>query len=129
MKCWFVSSIDFFFYFFVLQFHDLSTGSKSKRIGFIHKSLAISFPFYLIKWRKINWITNEKNRSILIMCYVVITCRSLAWFLITLVCDLFILTSMVTPKWLIGPQIIQIETFENTTMPRSPSVGINTRWA
>lgn len=26
------------------------------------------------------------------MCYIVVTCRSLAWFLVTLVADLFILT-------------------------------------
>lgn len=63
------------------------------------------------------------------MCYVVITCRSLAWFLLTIVTDLFILTAMVTPKWLIGPQphIIDDTMLENATMHRYPSVGINTR--
>ncbi|XP_055320866.1 LHFPL tetraspan subfamily member 2 protein [Sitodiplosis mosellana] len=63
------------------------------------------------------------------MCYVVITCRSLAWFLLTLVADLFILTAMKTPKWLEGPQpyIISDSVAENTTITRYPSVGINTR--
>lgn len=64
------------------------------------------------------------------MCYVVITCRSLAWFLLTVVCNLFILTAMVTPKWLIGPQDHSFDDpmLENTTIHRNPSVGINTRY-
>lgn len=61
------------------------------------------------------------------MCYIVVTCRSLAWFLLTLVADLFILTAMVTPRWLMGPQPHVIDTMDNTTMQRYPSVGINTR--
>lgn len=62
------------------------------------------------------------------MCYMVVTCRSLAWFLLTLVADLFILTAMVTPKWLIGPEPYKIQ-YNNTDilMNRFPSVGINTR--
>ncbi|XP_031641047.1 LHFPL tetraspan subfamily member 2 protein [Contarinia nasturtii] len=64
------------------------------------------------------------------MCYyAVITCRSLAWFLLTIVADLFILTAMESPKWLVGPQsyIIDDSMAENTTIQRYPSVGINTR--
>lgn len=63
------------------------------------------------------------------MCYVVITTRGLAWFLLTLVADLFILTAMVTPKWLEGPSpyFINDAMAENTTITRYPSVGINTR--
>lgn len=59
------------------------------------------------------------------MCYMIVTWRSLAWFLLTLVTDLFILTSMVTPKWLIGPEPYTIA--GNVTVQRYPSVGINTR--
>lgn len=86
-------------------------------------------------WRKtvdiclcVSYFQRSFSKRSLNMCYVVITCRSLAWFLLTLVCDLFILTAMVTPKWLIGPQQVQFQTSENTTMQRSPSVGINTRY-
>lgn len=63
------------------------------------------------------------------MCYMIITCRSLLWFSLTLVADLFLLTAMVTPKWLIGPHPVTVEgnTEYNIKYQRFPSVGISGR--
>ncbi|XP_074661429.1 LHFPL tetraspan subfamily member 2a protein-like [Tubulanus polymorphus] len=36
------------------------------------------------------------------MCFVVVTCRSLLWTLLTLVSTLVIVASVITPQWLIG---------------------------
>lgn len=59
------------------------------------------------------------------MCYVIITSRSLIWFLLSIIADMFIVSAIVTPKWLIGPQLVSIGT--NFTSYRNPSVGIYTR--
>ncbi|XP_073812857.1 LHFPL tetraspan subfamily member 2a protein [Musca autumnalis] len=72
------------------------------------------------------------------MCYMIITGGSLVWFLLSLIADMFVVTAIVTPKWLIGPtpQIITLSTkftakTENQTSSmtthRYPSVGIYTR--
>jgi hypothetical protein len=36
------------------------------------------------------------------MCYVIITCRSMAWTLLTIVSTLCIVTGIITPQWLVG---------------------------
>lgn len=60
------------------------------------------------------------------MCYVIITGRSLSWFLLSLIASMLIAVSIVTPKWLIGPEPYKIES--NFTIKRYPSVGIYTRY-
>lgn len=61
------------------------------------------------------------------MCYVIITSGSLTWFILSLIADMVLLSAIVTPKWLIGPERYTIET--NFTAHRYPSVGIYTRFA
>lgn len=39
------------------------------------------------------------------MCYVIVTSRSLLWTLLSLVALMAVLSGLITPKWLIGPQI------------------------
>lgn len=58
------------------------------------------------------------------MCYVIITGVSLVWFLCTLVADMLLAVALVTPKWLIGPQLNGSSTLASH---RLPSVGIYTR--
>lgn len=60
------------------------------------------------------------------MSYVIVTCHCLVWFLTTILADMFLLTAMVTPKWLIGPVPYIIA--GNVTLQRYPSLGINTRY-
>lgn len=36
------------------------------------------------------------------MCYVIITCRSLLWTLLSITCFMFILVSVMSPNWLVG---------------------------
>lgn len=59
------------------------------------------------------------------MCYVIITSGSLTWFILSLIADMVLLSAIVSPKWLIGPERYTIET--NFTSHRYPSVGIYTR--
>lgn len=61
------------------------------------------------------------------MCYMILTCGSLSWFLLTLVTDSFILHAIVSPKWLIGPESKTNGTLTNLATQRYKSVGINTR--
>ncbi|XP_037813570.1 LHFPL tetraspan subfamily member 2a protein isoform X2 [Lucilia sericata] len=76
------------------------------------------------------------------MCYLIITGGSLVWFLLTLTADMFVISAIVTPKWLIAPaphsiviprailnikQDLQGELESPTTSLRYPSVGIYTR--
>ncbi|KAM7345885.1 LHFPL tetraspan subfamily member 2a protein isoform 1-T4 [Cochliomyia hominivorax] len=71
------------------------------------------------------------------MCYLIITGGSLLWFLLTLVADMFVISAIVTPKWLVAPSPHLTEIFHNknkqndiiatTTSLRYPSVGIYTR--
>lgn len=61
------------------------------------------------------------------MCYVIITSGSLLWFILSLIADMLLISSIVSPKWLIGPERYIIET--NFTAHRYPSVGIYTRFA
>lgn len=60
------------------------------------------------------------------MCYVIITSGSLTWFILSLIADMVLLSAIVSPKWLIGPERYIIET--NFTAHRYPSVGIYTRF-
>lgn len=59
------------------------------------------------------------------MCYVIITSGSLMWFLLSLIADMLIISAIVTPKWLIGPEPHTLAS--NLTIRRFPSVGIYTR--
>jgi hypothetical protein len=36
------------------------------------------------------------------MCYVIVTCRSLLWMLLTIAATLAMISAIITPKWLIG---------------------------
>lgn len=59
------------------------------------------------------------------MCYVIVTGRSLAWLLLSLVAFMLILTGIMTPKWLMGQPVILNE--NNITSFYVPSVGIYNR--
>ncbi|VVD02977.1 LHFPL tetraspan subfamily member 2 protein [Leptidea sinapis] len=59
------------------------------------------------------------------MCYVIITGRSLAWLLLSLVAFMLILTGIMTPKWLLGQPIVINE--NNKTSFYVQSVGIYNR--
>lgn len=59
------------------------------------------------------------------MCYVIITGRSLAWLLLSLVAFMFMITGIMTPKWLLGEPVVIIE--NNITSFYVPSVGIYNR--
>lgn len=61
-----------------------------------------------------------------VMCYMIITGNGLAWFLTNLIASMLIITAIVMPKWLIGPEIFSL-TATNFTTHRNPSVGIYTR--
>lgn len=75
------------------------------------------------------------------MCYMIITGGSLVWFLLSLIADMFVISAIVTPKWLVAPaahtftipriilaaQQQQNETIIPTIAERYPSVGIYTR--
>ncbi|XP_050078469.1 LHFPL tetraspan subfamily member 2a protein [Anopheles maculipalpis] len=59
---------------------------------------------------------------------LLITSRSLAWFVVTMVASMTLLSAIVQPKWLIGPEEIRILNEEgNFTVVRHPSVGIYNR--
>lgn len=59
---------------------------------------------------------------------LLITSRSLLWFLVTLIACMTLFGAIVLPKWLIGPEVIQIRNEEgNFTVLRHPSVGIYNR--
>ncbi|KFB42298.1 AGAP009941-PA-like protein [Anopheles sinensis] len=59
---------------------------------------------------------------------LLITGRSLVWFLVTLVACMTLFGAIVLPKWLIGPEEIRIPSLEgNYTIIRHPSVGIYNR--
>ncbi|XP_061726636.1 LHFPL tetraspan subfamily member 2 protein [Cydia pomonella] len=59
------------------------------------------------------------------MCYVIITGRSLAWLLLSLVAFMLILSGIMTPKWLLGQPMVQNR--DNITGFYVPSVGIYNR--
>ncbi|KAI8441497.1 hypothetical protein MSG28_015086 [Choristoneura fumiferana] len=59
------------------------------------------------------------------MCYVIITGRSLAWLLLSLVAFMLILSGIMTPKWLLGQPVVLNE--NNITGFFVPSVGIYNR--
>lgn len=59
------------------------------------------------------------------MCYLIVTSRSLLWFLLSLITTMLIACALVIPKWLMGPPVtFQVDNF---TLVRSPSVGVYTR--
>lgn len=84
------------------------------------KSLMISIIPYS------RWCEYLSGACWVIMCYVIITAGSLSWFVLTLFTTMMLVTALVTPKWLIGPQNYQQHEY-NMTFVRHPSVGINTR--
>lgn len=59
------------------------------------------------------------------MCYLIITSRSLIWFLLNLVMGMLIACSLAWPTWLLGPPVHVVA--DNFTLLRNPSVGIYTR--
>ncbi|KAL0809703.1 hypothetical protein ABMA28_011216 [Loxostege sticticalis] len=59
------------------------------------------------------------------MCYVIITGRSLAWLLLSIVAFMLIISGIMTPKWLLGQPVITNE--NNVTSFYVPSVGIYNR--
>lgn len=62
------------------------------------------------------------------MCYIIITGGSLVWFILSLIADMFIVSAIVTPKWLIGPHAeLEASGASNLTAHRYPSVGIYSR--
>lgn len=66
------------------------------------------------------------------MCYVIITCRSLGWTLLSIAVTLIIVTSVVSPYWLIGlPSSYgldsQNETIQESREQFTPTVGIFNR--
>lgn len=72
------------------------------------------------------WCVHTPDHKLRIMSYIIVTCHCLVWFLTTILADMFLLTAMVTPKWLIGPVPYVIA--GNVTLQRYPSLGINTRY-
>ncbi|CAO1368709.1 unnamed protein product [Diamesa tonsa] len=60
------------------------------------------------------------------MCYVVLTTRSLLWFLLSLLATMLVLTALVTPEWLVSANPIKINN-GNYTSFRYPSLGLNSR--
>lgn len=58
------------------------------------------------------------------MCYVIVTSRSLLWTLLSLAALMAVLSGLITPKWLIGPQI---KDTKNGTEFYAPTVGIFNR--
>ncbi|GAB0094593.1 lipoma HMGIC fusion partner-like 2 protein [Sergentomyia squamirostris] len=60
------------------------------------------------------------------MCYVIITGRCLMWFILSLVAAMLTMSAVVSPKWLIGPEVFIVKN-NFTTQERRPSLGIYTR--
>ncbi|CAD7014967.1 LHFPL tetraspan subfamily member 2a protein [Ceratitis capitata] len=77
------------------------------------------------------------------MCYIIITGGSIVWFVLSLIADMLIVSAIVTPKWLIGPNptFVSIDSSSSARLlsqndtqlivpipsVRYPSVGIYTR--
>lgn len=59
------------------------------------------------------------------MFYVIITCRSLLWILLSLAAMLLILAALVNPAWLVAD--VKSVKVENETKFFSPSVGVYTK--
>lgn len=59
------------------------------------------------------------------MCYVIVTGRSLLWTLLSLVALMAVLSGLITPKWLVGPETIKDT--KNGTELYVPTVGIYNR--
>ena len=51
-------------------------------------------PCYVIK--------NPEPPTTSFSCYVIVTCRSMLWTLLTIVSTLLVVASVITPKWLVG---------------------------
>ncbi|CRK99929.1 CLUMA_CG013229, isoform A [Clunio marinus] len=60
------------------------------------------------------------------MCYVIISARSLTWFLLTIFATMLAMVSLFTPYWLIAPNPSEIEA-GNHTILRFPSFGLSSR--
>ncbi|XP_030373143.1 LHFPL tetraspan subfamily member 2a protein [Scaptodrosophila lebanonensis] len=90
--------------------------------------------------------TKHKKRRNINMCYIIITTSNLVWFLCTLFASMLLITALVTPKWLIGPNAMAVPKLSgpldnnalggefldlgektHASEVRYPSVGIYTR--
>ncbi|XP_043288761.1 LHFPL tetraspan subfamily member 2a protein [Venturia canescens] len=60
------------------------------------------------------------------MCYVIVTGRSLLWALLSLVSFMAVLAAVITPKWIVGPPIINT-TRNGSKLLDIPTVGIFNR--
>ena len=49
------------------------------------------------------WCLENRKKKSDRMRYVIVTCRSLAWTLLSLVAFMAVLSAVITPKWLVGP--------------------------
>ena len=69
------------------------------------------------------------------MCYVIVTCRSLLWTLLTLAATLVVVASIITPQWLVGrPRWIGLRSekfngsvYDNADRTYNPTIGIFNR--
>ena len=66
------------------------------------------------------------------MCYVIVTCRSLLWTLLTIIATLFLVVSVCSPYWMIGQvRKTGLVTLNNTSLQDQdtfrPTVGIFNR--
>ena len=69
------------------------------------------------------------------MCYVIVTCRSMLWTLLTLVATLCIVASVITPQWLIGkPKLSGLRSIKdndtttyNSDRTYQPTIGLYNR--
>lgn len=61
------------------------------------------------------------------MCYVIVTCRSLLWILVSLVALLLMLSALVSPMWLVaGPRSVEVGN-NSAQLTYRPSLGVYTR--
>lgn len=59
----------------------------------------LSYKFY-DEYQEIQYTPTKPNRFS--MCFVIVTCRSLLWTLLTVMSTLLIIASIITPQWLVG---------------------------
>lgn len=61
------------------------------------------------------------------MCYVIVTCRSLLWILVSLVALVLMLSALVSPAWLVGaPRSVEVGN-NSVWLTYRPSLGVYTR--
>lgn len=73
------------------------------------------------------WPPSEKVRqSKSSQCYVIITCRTLIWSLMTVISTLVIIAAVMSPLWLVGPEY-HLAIQENQNAERHPTIGLYNR--